>query len=61
MSDAVDAAVILGLLLVAVWVGFAIMAIQWILNHLLVVAVAVGVVVLIVAAAVRSRRRPENG
>lgn len=56
-----NAALILLILLVLVWVGFAIMAVQWILNHLLVVAVAVGVVVLIVAAAVRSRRRPENG
>lgn len=60
MTDVVDTLAILGILLVAVWIGFAIMAVQWVLNHLLVVAVGVGVVMLIVAAAVRSRRRPEN-
>jgi hypothetical protein len=36
------------------------MAVQWVLNHLLAVAVAVCVVVLIVTAAVQSRRRPKN-
>jgi len=60
MADAVDAAVILGILLVAVWLGFAIMAVQWVLNHLIVVAAVVGVGLLIVAAAVRSRRRLEK-
>jgi len=50
-----NAALILLILLVLVWVGFAIMAVQWVLNHPVVVAVVVGVGVLILAAAVRKR------
>ena len=55
MSDVVDTLAILGILLVAVWIGFAIMAVQWVLNHLLVVGAVVGVAVLVIAAAVRKR------
>lgn len=53
MSDFVDAVAILGILLVAVWIGMAIMAVQWVLDHLIVVAAVIGVVVLVLAAAVR--------
>lgn len=56
MSDFVDAVAILGILLVAVWIGMAIMAVQWALDHLIVVAAVVGVVVLVLAAAVRKRQ-----
>jgi ABC-type transport system involved in cytochrome bd biosynthesis fused ATPase/permease subunit len=56
MSDVVDTLAILGILLVAVWIGFAIMAVQWVLNHLLVVGAVVGVVVLVLAAAVRKQQ-----
>jgi hypothetical protein len=56
MSDFVDAVAILGILLVAVWIGMAIMAVQWVLDHLIVVAAVVGVVVLVLAAAVRKRK-----
>ena len=56
MSDVVDTLAILGILLVAVWIGFAIMAVQWVLNHLLVVGAVVGVVVLVIAAAVRKQQ-----
>ena len=52
MSDVVDTLAILGFLLVAVWIGFAIMAVQWVLNHLLVIGTVVGVAVLVIAAAV---------
>lgn len=53
MSDFVDAVAILWILLVAVWIGMAIMAVQWVLDHLIVVAAFVGVAVLVVAPAVR--------
>ena len=56
MSDVVDTLAILGILLVAVWIGFAIMAVQWVLNHLLVVAAVVGVAVLVLAVAIRKRQ-----
>jgi len=56
MSDVVDTLAILGLLLVAVWIGFAIMAVQWVLNHPLVVGAVVTVAALVVVAAVRSRQ-----
>ena len=56
MSDVVDTLAILGILLVAVWIGFAVMAVQWVLNHLLVVGAVVGVVVLVLAAAVRKQQ-----
>ena len=56
MSDVVDTLAILGILLVAVWIGFAIMAVQWVLNHLIVAAAVVGVVVLILAVAIRKRQ-----
>jgi hypothetical protein len=56
MSDFVDAVAILGILLVAVWIGMAIMAVQWVLDHLIVVAAVVGVVVLVLAAAVRKQQ-----
>jgi len=56
MSDVVDTLAILGILLVAVWIGFAIMAVQWVLNHLLVVGAVVGVAVLVLAAAVRKQQ-----
>lgn len=55
MSDFVDAVAVLGILLVAVWIGKAIMAVQWVLDHLIIVA-AVGVVVLVLAVAVRKRQ-----
>ncbi|QRY23553.1 hypothetical protein JT689_05865 [Halobacterium sp. GSL-19] len=56
MSDFVDAVAILGILLVAVWIGMAIMAVQWAIDHLIVVAAVVGVVVLVLDAAVRKRQ-----
>jgi len=56
MSDFVDAVAILGILLVAVWIGMAIMAVQWVLDHLIVVAAVVGVVVLVLAATVRKQQ-----
>jgi hypothetical protein len=39
MFDVVDTVAILGILLVAVWIGFAIMLVQWVLNHLVVFGV----------------------
>ena len=57
MSDVVDTLAILGILLVAVWIGFVIMAVQWVLNHPLVVG---GVVAVVVVVAVRNRRHVEN-
>ncbi|MDL0144919.1 hypothetical protein [Halobacterium salinarum] len=51
-----DAVAILGILLVAVWIGMAIMAVQWAIDHLIVVAAVVGVVVLVLDAAVRKRQ-----
>lgn len=56
MSDFVDTVAILGILLVAVWIGMAIMAVQWVLDHLIVVAAVVGVVVLVLVVAVRKRQ-----
>ncbi|MFB6103420.1 MAG: hypothetical protein ABEJ73_12770 [Haloplanus sp.] len=56
MSDVVDTLAILGILLVAVWVGFAIMAVQWVLNRPLVVVSVVAVAALVVVAAVRHRQ-----
>jgi hypothetical protein len=56
MSDFVDAVAILGILLVVVWIGMTIMAVQWVLDHLIVVAAVVGVAVLVLAAAVRKRQ-----
>ena len=56
MSDVVDTLAILGILLVAVWIGFAIMAVQWVLDHLIIFAAVVGVVVLVLAATVRKQQ-----
>lgn len=49
MSDVLDSVLILGILLVLVWLGFVVMAVQWVAEHAVTVF---GSVVLLIGAAV---------